>query len=107
MVGESISTKIIDDIKRLVATLQKENIHIERAILFGSYATGTNHKFSDIDVALASPDFSGIRYLDNKKISATKLFINSNFETHPFTPEDFADSPFVRDEILKHGIEIH
>lgn len=107
MAKKSIPTKIIEDIKKLIVRLEKESIHLERVILFGSYVTGANHQFSDIDIALVSPDFSGVRYLDNLRISALKLSINEDFETHPFTPNDFADSPFVRDEILKNGIEIN
>ena len=36
-------------------------INVDKIILFGSYANGTAHEFSDIDIALISPD------LDPKK----------------------------------------
>ncbi|NUO82396.1 hypothetical protein HUU05_20160, partial [candidate division KSB1 bacterium] len=50
--------------------------------------------------------FSGSRFDDNCRIRKTKLRVNTNFHTHPYTREDFLDSPFVRDEILPHGIEV-
>jgi len=97
---------ILRDIKKLITELEKDDITIERAILFGSYALDTATEWSDIDVALVSPAFSGSRFDDNCRIRKTKLRVNTNFHTHPYTREDFLDSPFVRDEILPHGIEV-
>ena len=75
-------------------------------MLFGSYAKGTNNQWSDIDVAIVSSDFIGLRYLDNQKISRPKLNISYDLETHPFRPEDFnEDNPFVK-EILSSGVRI-
>lgn len=106
MATTAVSENIFHDIQRLIAALRAEDIQIERAILFGSYARGNATEWSDIDVALVSPDFSGSRFDDNCRIMKTKLRINTRLETHPFTREDFLDSPFVRDEILRHGIEV-
>jgi len=43
-------------IRRFLFELKKE-IRIERVILFGSYAQGKPHRFSDIDIAVISADF--------------------------------------------------
>lgn len=102
----SIPTNIIVDIKRLIVELEKDNIRIDRAILFGSHVQGTASEYSDIDVALVSPDFTGMRFLDNQRICKTTLRVNRWIETHPFTREDFLNSPFAQDEILKHGIDV-
>ncbi len=106
MVEQPIPESIFRDIRKLIAELEKENIRIERAILFGSHARGSASEYSDIDVALVSPDFSGTRFLDNQRMIKATLRVNHGIETHPFTREDFLDSPFVRDEILPYGIEI-
>ena len=58
--------------------LEKENICIDRAILFGSYAQGTNTLLSDIDLALFSSDFEGDRFKDRNKIRRIKLKISSS-----------------------------
>jgi predicted nucleotidyltransferase len=62
--------QLIDEINKFVRGLEKNQIHIQQAILFGSYAKGTAKEWSDIDLALVSEDFSGIRFLDWKKNSA-------------------------------------
>lgn len=101
-----INAKILDIIRRFILEATKYNIHIQQAVLFGSYAKGTNNEWSDIDVAIVSSDFIGLRYLDNQKISRPKLNISYDLETHPFRPEDFnEDNPFVK-EILSSGVRI-
>ena len=45
----------IDEFVRLL----NEGIRVEAIILFGSYVNGKPHEWSDIDVAVISPDFEG------------------------------------------------
>lgn len=106
MAVTTISETIIRDIRQLIAELDKENIKIERAILLGSQVRGSATEWSDIDVALVSPDFSGSRFDDNCRIRKIKLRANKHFDTHPFTREDFDASPFAQEEILRYGVEV-
>lgn len=102
----TVTDEAIQVIERLIQTIKDAGIRIDRAILFGSYANGNAEKWSDIDVAIISPDFSGIRFYDSKMLIPFLLKIDSRIELHPFRPEDFTeDNPFVK-EILKEGIEI-
>ncbi len=98
---------VINRIKSLIAEAEKHSIHIVRAVLFGSWANGTNREYSDIDVALVSDDFEGTRFYDNMKLMEAALKVGTDIETHPFRPEDFTeDNPFVK-EILSYGIEVN
>lgn len=106
MAARTVPDAIIRDLGHLIAELDKENIRIMRTILFGSQVRGTATEWSDIDVALVSPDFSGRRFDDNCRIRKVKLRTNTRFDTHPFTQEDFDSSPFAHHEILKYGVEI-
>jgi uncharacterized protein len=86
--------------------LNNNNINIEQAILFGSYAQGTYSPWSDIDIALVSSDFEGDRFKDRDKIKRIKLKISSDLEPIPYLPDDFtADDPFVK-QILATGINV-
>ena len=42
--------------------LQKRGIKIERIVLYGSYAAGTQQAGSDIDLVVIANDFSGMDY---------------------------------------------
>ncbi|MGA2297181.1 MAG: nucleotidyltransferase domain-containing protein [FCB group bacterium] len=101
-----VPDNIVELIKKFVERARKDNIRITEALLFGSYAKGTNNEWSDIDVAVVSPDFEGSWLFDNKKIQDAKLETSFDLETHPYRPEDFTtDNPFVK-EILNYGIRI-
>ena len=101
-----IPNNIKEIVNKFVLEAKKDNITISQAVLFGSYAKGTNHEYSDIDVAVVSDDFIGIRIHDNIKLINAALKASIDLETHPYRPEDFNESnPFVK-EILETGIRI-
>jgi len=101
-----IPNKVLNSIKEYIQILNKNGVMITQAILFGSYANGRYNEFSDIDVALVSDQFEGIRFNDRNRIRKYKFEINPDIEPLPFTKENFTtDDPFVR-EILETGFRI-
>ena len=82
--------KIPDNIKKIIdryiSLLKKNNISVENAYLFGSYAKGYNNEWSDIDLAIISGSFEGIRIKDRDKIRRITLSVSSNLEILPFNP---------------------
>jgi len=103
---DKIPIKIHRLLKKYVEELEKNKIPIRQAVLFGSYAAGGSHEWSDIDIALVSDVFEGMRIRDRNKIRKITLDISTDLSPLPFRPEDFTpEDPFVR-EILEHGINI-
>ena len=101
-IPEEINNKIM----RFIEFLENTRIHIETAILFGSYAKGSGNEWSDIDLALVSRMFEGNRYYDLDKLADACFAIDTNISPLPYTPDDFTnDDLFVR-EILKNGIRV-
>ena len=78
---------------------------IENAILFGSFAKGTNHIDSDIDLAII---FDSIDDVIDLQIDLMKMRTDDDLliEPHPFRAIDFQISNPVVSEILKEGIEL-
>ncbi|MDI6735280.1 MAG: nucleotidyltransferase domain-containing protein [bacterium] len=102
----TVTDEAIEVLKKFLKMVESADIGIERVILFGSYAKGYAGKWSDIDVALVSSNFSGIPFYDSKMLNPFLLKIDSRIELHPFRPEDFTEgNDFVR-EIIKTGMEI-
>ena len=90
-------------IKNYISHLEKNHIRVRKAVVFGSYARGTADEWSDIDVALVSDDFEGVRYLDRSKIRKFTRECSSLLSPLPFKTEEFSDQdPFVR-HILANG----
>jgi len=72
---------------------------VEEAILYGSYARGDAHPYSDADLILISPRFVGIRFLDR----LTPLYrawglLRPYIEALAYTPEEF--------ELARQGLGI-
>ncbi len=102
--------QIPDKIKNIIANyfvlLRQNNIPVKTAYLFGSYAKDNFTDWSDIDIALVSDIFQGIRINDRDKIRKFTLAISSSLEVIPFHPNDFtSENPFAK-EIIETGIKL-
>ncbi len=79
---------------------------IIQAFLFGSFAKGTNHDDSDIDVAIVVNNVSDI--IDTQiEMMKLRRKIDLRIEPHPFIKSDFNQNDPLVSEILKHGIKIN
>lgn len=107
MVKKTTSKKVEKKIKEYVNVLRNDKLPIKKVILFGSYAKGTPHKWSDIDLCVISPkfknSFDAMQYLWLKRINDTGLTI----EPVGFNPKDFNDKyNSLISEIKKTGVEM-
>lgn len=97
-------TDAIKIAERYISLVSKK-YKIENVILFGSFAKGTNHIDSDIDLAII---FKSIDDIIDLQIDLLKMRTDDDLliEPHPFRVIDFQISNPVVSEILKDGIEI-
>jgi uncharacterized protein len=97
----------IDLVKKYIQELRNNNIPIQEAIIFGSYAKGNPKEESDIDIALISTVFTGDRFEDRRKLIPLRRKIDNRIEPIPFRPEDFKAGGNFVDEIKKTGKTIN
>lgn len=97
--------------KALLAYIQgflndiSKNIHIRKVILFGSYANGFPKKYSDIDLAIVSDDFTE-NPIHNHRLIIDAAIKYHKIEVHLFDTKYFVEGdPFI-EEIIKTGIEL-
>jgi predicted nucleotidyltransferase len=79
---------------------------LTRALVFGSYAKGTHHANSDIDVAVVMKNADN---LFDAQVALMRLRNDDDLmiEPHVFREKDFtADNPLVY-EILQAGVELN
>ena len=106
MAAESDMTQVRLIIDKYLRRLKRQKINVQQLFLFGSYAKGTAHENSDIDIAVISEDFKGDPIDDIVGLMRLRRGIDLRIEPHPFLPEDFeASNPEVA-EIVGTGIRI-
>ena len=99
---------IIKQLEKIISEIKLSGINIKKAFLFGSYATNTQHKWSDVDLALVSDEFTGFDFDDVGMISKvlikypTLLIQPRTYKSSQFTPKK---DPIV-EEIIRTGVEI-
>jgi len=95
-------------LKSIAAFINEVNKYysIDAVYLFGSYANGTNHEWSDVDLAIVSKDIKD-RLKDRAKLFAIASDFDILIEPHPYNTNDFnADEYMLVDEILRTGIKV-
>lgn len=83
-------------LKKTLAEVEKflrSKIKVETIFLFGSYVSGTPHKYSDIDIAVFSPDIEKMNIEEKAKLAAeVKLKIDSAIELHLFPAKSLKEA---------------
>jgi len=81
--------KVKTIVKQYADKLQSENYPISAVYLFGSYANGKAHKWSDIDVAVVLHKLKRNWWNNEMKLSKLSLGIDYRLEPRGFTTEEF------------------
>ena len=107
MAKKTIPIKVRQEVDRYIQILKEDKLPIQKAILFGSYSKGKQHKWSDIDLCIISPKFKGAfnatQYLWTKR----KIFdVKYAIEPIGFNPKDFKHDSALTSEIKRTGIEV-
>lgn len=101
-----IDAPVAESIRRFLDHLGSEGIRVERAYLFGSFAGGKPSRWSDIDIAIVSPDVSEDRFQERVRLMLLSSSIDSRIEPVPFRPEAFVDEDPLVWEIKRKGIRV-
>lgn len=98
-----------DDLEKIIRifldAIQK-TYRLDSAYLFGSHAKGTSNQWSDIDLAVVSPDFSEDLYEELLALMRLAAEIDDRIEPRPFRPDMFTPNEPLVDEIQKHGLKL-
>jgi predicted nucleotidyltransferase len=103
MLTQNAAIEIVENYAREIEQL---GIHLCIVILYGSFAKGKQHEWSDIDVALVADEFTGLPFDSDmlSYINIKKPYIR--IEAKTYSTEYFrAGDPFIN-EIKKEGITI-
>ena len=87
------------------ASVIKTNYDCKQVFLFGSFAKGTYHEESDIDIAVILKEFDNPMDIQ-LELMRLRRKIDGRIGPHPFREKGFNMTNPVVNEILKHGQRI-
>ena len=93
--------EIIDIVERFAVKVTEKYECVE-IILFGSYAKGSNHVDSDIDIAVILKDYDNLMNIQ-LELMRLRREIDSRIEPHPIKERDFNENNPLVSEIKKYG----
>jgi predicted nucleotidyltransferase len=96
-------------IRRYVTALEARGIPVERVILFGSHASGHPDEWSDIDIAVISPQFDTLSLLERyEQLGLANRDLHAPLDVVGFSSTQVADcepESFLA-EILRTGVDV-
>ena len=98
-----IADAVIQSLQRFLAAVRTVR-RVEAAYLYGSHARGTATRWSDIDVAVISPDFSDDLFQERLLLMRLAAQVDDRIEPHPFRPADFDPTAPLVNEIRRTGV---
>ena len=103
-----VEEKVEQIIHRFVDVLAKKGIKIDQVILYGSYASGHMKLYSDIDLAIISPDFGKDKFEESKLLLQTAWRVDPRLQPVPISSESFNKKTWVPliHQIKASGIDI-
>ncbi len=100
--GQDAVIKILKQFKKRLEAL---NIQVEQLILYGSYANGTAHEGSDIDIVVISSSFSEKSYWERIDILSEAIYhVFAPIEASAFTPTEWLTGKSLITDYAKNGL---
>ena len=100
-----IAPDVIASVEQSLAVVP-QRLRVDAAYLFGSQAVASARPWSDIDVAVISPDFSEDLFEERLALMRCAAEIDDRIEPQPFMPERSGPNDPVADEIARNGVRL-
>lgn len=103
-----VTKDIRNIISQLVTAVSSRGIHVDKALLYGSVANGTDTLDSDLDVAIVSSDFGRDRFNEGKMLMQLAWRIDTRLHPIPVSADSYNNDTWVPliHEIRQHGVEV-
>jgi len=103
-----VEREIIKKVKEFVKELKRQKIKVVKVIIYGSRIYGKAHEYSDIDIAIVSPDFGKDSYREGARLFEIAGKIDPRIEPFPISIESYENDTWIPliYEIRKNGLEL-
>jgi predicted nucleotidyltransferase len=84
--------------------MENQKIAVQRIILFGSWAYGTPHEWSDIDLIVISESFKEMSYWERIKVVARAVYkVFEPIEATALTPDEWESGEYTIVDYARQG----
>ena len=104
---DEIDARILTKVRLYLEKLRKNGITICEAYIFGSYVKGKPDRWSDIDIAIVSPQIGEDRFEERVKLTQLAISVDDRLEPLPFNPETFLDEDPLVKKIKNEGLAVN
>jgi predicted nucleotidyltransferase len=101
----TIPASIAKSVEQFLAEVKRQQ-RIAAAYLYGSQIKGIATEWSDIDLAIISPDFSADLFQERLNLMRLATQIDDRIEPRPFRPDDFNTTEPLVNEIKRTGVQV-
>lgn len=103
-----VKKEIIKEVRRFVKEVKKHKIRVTKVIIYGSRVSGRAREFSDIDVAIVSPDFGKDTYTEGARLFEIASKVDPRIEPVPVSLESYMNDTWIPliYEIREKGLEL-
>ena len=90
--AKDVAARAEELVRRTIEYLSRK-VRVHQAILFGSHARGDADEWSDVDLAVISPDFARMSHPKLMDLLVeVSLAVASSVEIRPYTPRDLREA---------------
>ena len=101
-----VDAEVMDKVRLFLEKLRGQGFFVSQAYLFGSCVRGKVDRWSDIDLAIVSPQIGTDRFEERVRLMELAVSVDDRLEPLPYRPEAFHDDdPFVR-KIKREGLAV-
>ncbi|MBI4572310.1 MAG: nucleotidyltransferase domain-containing protein [candidate division NC10 bacterium] len=101
----TIPAAIAQSVERFLSAVRRVR-RVEAAYLYGSQVHGDARAWSDIDLAVISPDFQGDLFQERVMLLRLAAEVDDRIEPTPFTPDNFTPANPLAYEISRSGVRV-
>ena len=103
-----VQKEILNIVAEYIRALKNSGIRFEKVILFGSSVKGTAHEWSDIDLAVVSPDFGKDTFEEKVNLARIAYAVDARLEVLPINSHEYENESWrtMIHEIKTTGMEI-
>lgn len=99
-----VKKNVLDLIQKFQSGLEEQDVHIQKIILYGSWANGNAHADSDIDVVVISDSFKGKGFWERIELLSKSIYkIFAPIEAVAMTQEEWDNKSSSVCEYAKDG----